>query len=48
MQTLKERTIQLQPIGQEEELTPEEQAQIEQLEQKMYDPVCIFKKWEPF
>jgi len=38
MQTLKERTRDLAPIGLDEELSPEEQAQIEQIEKKIYDP----------
>lgn len=38
MQTLKERKRDLTPIGVDEELSPEEQEKIEQLEAKMYDP----------
>lgn len=38
MQTLKDRIKDLQPLSAEPDLSPEERVQIEELEQKMYDP----------
>lgn len=40
LKALKSRRKELTPIEDADDLEPEERQRIEQLEQKMYDPVC--------